>query len=128
MLKPIYTPEDLEAEPQPVTLLFEVCQKNGKQVVIKNQEKGSWNVARVYVDRTLVASGSSKQKPIARLNAARQALIILSDSMDTKIKTVVTIDGIDGSFEIEGATQKLHDFCSRKKWQNPSYRYILHDI
>ncbi|XP_008449147.2 ribonuclease 3-like protein 2 isoform X1 [Cucumis melo] len=121
LLKPIYTPEDLEAEPQPVTLLFEVCQKNGKQVDIKNREKGSRNVASVYVDGTPVASGSSKQKPIARLNAARQALIILSDSMDTKIKTVVTIDGIDGSGEIEGAMQKLHDFCSRKKWQNPSY-------
>lgn len=121
-LKPIYTPEDLEADPQPVTLLFEDCQKKGKQVHIENQEKGSTYVAKVYVDRRLVASGSSKQKPIARLNAAREALIILSDSTDTKIKRAVTIDGIDGSFEIEGAKQKLHDFCCRKKWQSPSYR------
>ncbi|XP_031739986.1 ribonuclease 3-like protein 2 [Cucumis sativus] len=120
-LKPIYTPEDLKADPQPVTLLFEDCQKKGKQVHIENQEKGSTYVAKVYVDCRPVASGFSKQKPIARLNAAREALIILSDSTDTKIKRVVTIDGIDGSFEIEGAKQKLHDFCCRKKWQSPSY-------
>ncbi|KAA0055862.1 hypothetical protein IC582_014598 [Cucumis melo] len=121
LLEPIYTLEELQVEPQPVTVLFDVCQRNGKQVDIKNWKNGSKNIASVYVDGTFVASGSSMQKEIARLNAAREALIKLSGSMDTKIKTVVTINGIDESFEIEGAKQKLHDFCCRKKWQKPKY-------
>ncbi|CAK9321823.1 unnamed protein product [Citrullus colocynthis] len=121
LLEPIYTLEDLQVEPQPVTVLFEVCQKNGKQVDIKNWKNGSTNVANVYVDGSFVASGTSMQKEIARLNAAREALIKLSDFMDTRIRTVVTIDGIDESFEIEGAKHKLHDFCCKKKWPKPNY-------
>ena len=130
MLEPIYTLEELQVEPQPVTVLFQVCQRNGKQVDIKHWKNGSNSIASVYVDGKFVASGSSMQKEIARLNAAREALIKLSDSMDTRIKTFVTIDGIDESFEIEGAKQKLHDVCSKRKWQKPNYRYIflLYDI
>lgn len=111
-----------------MTMLFEVCQKHGKQVDIKNWRNGSKNVASVYVDGSFVASGSSMQKEIARLNAAREALIKLSKSMDTSTRTVVTIDGIDESFEIEGAKQKLHDFCCKKKWPKPNYRYNISDV
>ncbi|XP_022965096.1 ribonuclease 3-like protein 2 [Cucurbita maxima] len=121
LLEPIYTPEDLEVEPQPVTVLFEVCQKNGKQVDIKNWSNGSKTVSSVFVDGTFVASGSSTHKEIARLNAAREALAKLSKTMDINIRTAVTIDGIDESFEIEGAKQKLHDFCCKKKWPKPNY-------
>ncbi|KAE8649376.1 ribonuclease 3-like protein 2 [Cucumis sativus] len=121
LLEPIYTLEELQVEPQPVTVLFQVCQRNGKQVDIKHWKNGSNSIASVYVDGKFVASGSSMQKEIARLNAAREALIKLSDSMDTRIKTFVTIDGIDESFEIEGAKQKLHDVCSKRKWQKPNY-------
>ena len=130
MLEPIYTLEELQVEPQPVTVLFQVCQRNGKQVDIKHWKNGSNSIASVHVDGKFVASGSSMQKEIARLNAAREALIKLSDSMDTRIKTFVTIDGIDESFEIEGAKQKLHDVCCKRKWQKPNYRYIflLYDI
>lgn len=109
-------------------MLFEVCQKNGKQVDIKNWKNGSKNVASVYVDGSFVASGTSMQKEIARLNAAREALIKLSDFMDTRIRTVVTIDGIDESFEIEGAKHKLHDFCCKKKWPKPNYRYMIFEM
>lgn len=92
-------------------------------VDMKNWRNGSKTVSSVYVDGSFVASGSSKQKQIARLDAAREALKKLSKFMDISNRTAITIDGIDESFEIEGAKQKLHDFCSKKKWQKPTYRY-----
>ena len=59
-------------------MLFELCQKQGKDVDIISWKKGLKNVASVYVDGQFVASGSSEQKEIAKLNAAKGALHKLS--------------------------------------------------
>ncbi|XP_058766603.1 ribonuclease 3-like protein 2 [Vicia villosa] len=56
LLEPMVTLDDLEQNPQPVKMLYEICQKNGKKV-----------------DGELVAS-SSEQKDIARFEAAKAAL------------------------------------------------------
>ncbi|KAJ7963764.1 Ribonuclease 3-like protein 2 [Quillaja saponaria] len=40
LLEPIVTHDDLKQQPQPVTMLFELCQKRGKQVDIKHWRKG----------------------------------------------------------------------------------------
>lgn len=121
LLEPIVTLEDLQQQPQPVTMLFELCQKQGKQVDIKHWRNGAKNIASVYVDGAFVASGSSEQKEIAKLNAAKQALHKLFQSMPTDIRMIDVCNGITGSFVIEGAKQKLHELCSKKKWPKPTY-------
>ncbi|XWS09769.1 hypothetical protein CRYUN_Cryun39dG0017800 [Craigia yunnanensis] len=120
LLEPIVTLEHLQQQPQPVTLLFEFCQKQGKHVDIKHWKTELKNIASVYVDGEFVASGSSEQKEIAKLNAARGALHKLSESMPVDLNAF-GINGIDGSSEIEGAKQKLHELCGKKKWPKPIY-------
>ncbi|XVE50706.1 hypothetical protein DITRI_Ditri01bG0184700 [Diplodiscus trichospermus] len=120
LLEPIVTLEHLQQQPQPVTLLFEFCQKRGKHVDIKHWKTELKNIATVYVDGEFVASGSSEQKEIAKLNAARGALHKLAGSMHVDVDAS-GINGINGSFEIEGAKQKLHELCCKKKWPKPIY-------
>ncbi|XP_022717906.1 ribonuclease 3-like protein 2 [Durio zibethinus] len=120
LLEPIITLEHLQQHPQPVTVLFEFCQKQGKHVDIKHWNNGLKNVASVFVDGEFVASGSSEQKEIAKLNAARGALHKLLTSMPVDVNAF-GMDGITESFEIEGAKQKLHELCSKKKWPKPIY-------
>lgn len=125
-MEPIVTHEALQQQPQPVTLLYELCQKDGKHVDIKHWRKGSKNIASVYVGGKFIASGSSDEKEIAKLNAAKEALQKLSSKLKDTEMTQNNLE-INGSCEIDGAKQKLHEFCSKKKWPKPSYRYdILH--
>ncbi|GAV81958.1 dsrm domain-containing protein/Ribonuclease_3 domain-containing protein, partial [Cephalotus follicularis] len=121
LLEPIVTLEDLQQQPQPVTMLFELCQKNGKQVDIKHWKNGSKYIASVYVDGNFIASGSSEQKEIAKLNVAKLSLHKLSDSRPTKMEGLENTGELDGKSEIEGAKQKLHELCRKKKWPKPSY-------
>lgn len=128
-MEPIITMEDLKQKPQPVTLLFELCQKQGKQVDIKYWRKKDKNIASVYVDGEFIASGSSEQKEISKLNAAREALHKLSQSMPVDNGGMIeNYNDVDGKSEIEGAKQKLHELCSKKKWLKPTYKYeiLLH--
>lgn len=118
-MEPFVTLEELQQQPQPVTMLFELCQKQGKQVDIKHWRNGAKNVASIYVDGTFVASGSSKQKEMAKLNAAKHALRKLSLSIPSNV------GAFDSSVGIEGAKQKLHELCGKKKWPKPKYRYEL---
>ncbi|XP_050370246.1 ribonuclease 3-like protein 2 [Argentina anserina] len=118
VLEPIVTPEDLQQQPQPVTKLFEVCQKHGKHVDIKYWRNEMKSIASVHVDGKFVASGSSEQKEVAKVNAVAIALRKLSKSMrldDTSFEVIT------GSFHIEGAKDKLHQLCGKKKWHKPVY-------
>lgn len=122
ILEPIVTLEDLQQQPQPVTMLFERCQKQGKNVDIKHWKNEAKSIASVYVDGQFIASSSSEQKEIAKLNAAKGALLKLSNSLPTNLNNVSLLDIFDGSsFEIEGAKQKLHELCGKKKWPKPNY-------
>ncbi|KAF4387039.1 hypothetical protein G4B88_024611 [Cannabis sativa] len=123
LLEPMVTLEDLLQQPQPVTMLFELCQKHGKQVDIRHWRNESKNVASVYVDGKFVASGSSEHKEISKLNAAKLALCKLSKSLPNSIDGLSQImNGIKESFEIEGAKQKLHELCGKKKWPKPTFK------
>ncbi|KAK7812521.1 ribonuclease 3-like protein 2 [Quercus suber] len=51
---------------------------------------------------------------IARLNAAKQALLELAKSMPTNIGRLDFSFGLNKSLEIEGAKQKLQEFCQKK--------------
>ena len=124
-MEPIVTLEDLQQQPQPVTMLFELCQKQGKQVDIKFRRTGAKNVATVYIDGKFIALGSSEKKETAKLNAARQALLKLSESIPTNVGRLDFSFGLNKSFEIDGAKQKLHEICGKKKWPKPIYRYEL---
>ena len=108
-----------------VMMLFELCQKQGKQVDIKYSKNGEKNVATVYVDGKFIASGSSEKKETAKLNAAKQALLKLSESMPTNVGRLDFSFGLNKSFEIDGAKQKLHELCGKKKWPKPIYGYKL---
>ncbi|KAE8723542.1 Ribonuclease 3-like protein 2 [Hibiscus syriacus] len=117
LLEPIVTLEDLQQQPQPVTLLFDICQKQRKQVDIIHSKNGEKTIAEVYVDGEFIASDSSYQKDIAKLTAVKKALLKLSKSMAVDVDSF----GIDESFKIEGAKQKLHELSTKKKWSKPIY-------
>lgn len=125
LLEPIVTPDDLVQQPQPVTLLFELCQKNGKNVDIKHWRNNAKSIASVYVDGHFVASASAEQKDIAKLDAAKAALHKLGNLVPASTGLLDFCPGIDGTFEIEAAKQVLHELCGKKKWSKPEYRQAL---
>lgn len=122
LLEPIATLEDLEQQPQPVTMLFELCQKDGKQVNIKHWRHGVKNIATVFVDGKFVASSSTEQKETAKLKAAKKALLMLSEPRSNGVEMKDCSKEFNETFEIEGSKQKLHEICGKKKWPKPSYR------
>lgn len=124
-MEPIVTLEDLKRQPQPVTMLFELCQKRGKQIDFRHWKKDLMNTISIYVDDRFIASGSSEQKEVAKLNAAKEALSKLSESMPLHLRMLGVFDDINGKFEIDGAKQKLHELCGKKKWQRPAYTYEI---
>ncbi|KZV56391.1 ribonuclease 3-like protein 2 [Dorcoceras hygrometricum] len=111
----------LEQHPHPVTMLFEQCQKDGKQVDIRHWRNGDRNIASVYVDGHNVASASSEKKENAKLHAAKSALQRLSYE-PSDVKMVSTCSRFNGNCEIEGAKHKLHELCAKKKWHKPIYK------
>ncbi|XP_061361005.1 ribonuclease 3-like protein 2 [Gastrolobium bilobum] len=122
LMEPIATLDDLEQQPQPVTMLFDLCQKKGKLIDIKHRRKGEKSIARVFVDGEFVASASSEQRDIARLDAAKIALHKLANIMPIGTKILDFFACIDSTFEIKQAKQKLHELCAIKRWPNPVYR------
>ena len=86
-MEPIVTPKVLQQQPHPITILHELCQKQGRKVDIKLGREGAKNIATVYVDGVSIAQCSSDQfMDIADLNAAKQALLELSKSMTTNLQ------------------------------------------
>ncbi|XP_008775637.3 ribonuclease 3-like protein 2 [Phoenix dactylifera] len=121
MLEPIITLETLNE--QPVTTLYELCQKHGKSVDFKNWKKRKTNVMNVFVDGKLIGIGSSEQKMIAKLNAARDALEKLScpEAVFMNIGPC-SAEGDGAGEQIQGSKQKLHELCSKKRWPKPVYK------
>lgn len=127
---------------QPVTTLYEQCQKKGKSVQLKSSSKGSRYNIKVFVDRKLVGSGSAEQKHIAKLNAARDALQNLSSSEEEEEEEESTDSTMEMEAEEEeccclqshpvaavrveeakeGAKKILNELCSKRHWPNPMYR------
>lgn len=64
----------LEEQPQPVTMLFGLCKKDGKQVDVEHRKEGDKNIASVYLDGQFIASASSEHKENAKLQVAKAAL------------------------------------------------------
>lgn len=85
LLEPLVTFNVLLRHPQPVTELFQLCQKQGKQVSMKFTKNGDNDIAAsVFVEGKVVASSSSKEWKIAKRNVAKVALRKLSASASFK--------------------------------------------
>lgn len=107
----------LSQQPQPVTMLYELCQKDGKQVDIKHWRKEEKDIASVFVDGQFIISASSENKENAKLHAAKAALAKLACKSTSKLDLEV-----EPNTEFGGAKQKLNELCGRKKWPVPIYR------
>lgn len=121
LLEPIITAENLDE--QPVTTLYVFCQKQGKRLDIKNWKQGSLNIADVFIDGILVGSGSSEQKSIAKLNAARNTLQKLSSSHITDMDVDMCLTNGNEITDEKGSSKKrLHELCCKKHWLKPIYK------
>ncbi|KAG6522028.1 hypothetical protein ZIOFF_019162 [Zingiber officinale] len=124
MLEPIITEETVEE--QPVAALYMFCQKNGRRLGIKNQIEGSLNIVSILVDGQLVCTASSEQKLMARINAARMALRLLSASPVAESCSVTTGNEAAGKKDVE-CKQRLHSLCGKNHWGCPVYRIVEED-
>ncbi|CAD5188084.1 unnamed protein product [Musa acuminata subsp. malaccensis] len=121
ILEPIITSENMDE--QPVTTLYELCQKQGRSIEIKNWKRGFVNITNVFVDGDLMGIGCSEQKTIAKLNAARDALQKLSTLEEADMEVELSSAAGNGTAEEkDGSKQKLNQFCSKKHWIMPIYK------
>ncbi|KAL1556268.1 ribonuclease 3-like protein 2 [Salvia divinorum] len=126
LLEPIVMLNDLEQQPQPVTMLFQLCQKDGNLADISYRRKDEKTFATVTVNGEFIASASSEQREMAKLLAAKAALEKLSHRSCNPLKdTIFNQLNMDG--EIEEAKQKLYEVCGKKKWPKPNYKILKED-
>ncbi|XP_074557714.1 ribonuclease 3-like protein 2 [Curcuma longa] len=121
ILEPIITEETVVE--QPVAALYMFCQKHGRRVGIKNQIKDSLNIISVLVDEQLVCTSSSEQKAMARINAARTALRLLSAGLVADSCFVATGNEAAGKKDDE-CKQRLYSLCGQNHWGHPVYRIV----
>ncbi|XP_051183642.1 ribonuclease 3-like protein 2 isoform X2 [Lolium perenne] len=126
LFEPIITAETIDE--QPVSTLHELCQKHGKVAQFKTWQKGGTTVANVFVDGTLVGMGSSEQRVIAKLNAARDAVGKLLGEAKQQVLTtgVGHVSGVEVG-ELRECKQKLHEQCIMKRWSKPIYKLEKED-
>ncbi|KAI3510214.1 hypothetical protein L1887_25745 [Cichorium endivia] len=116
LLEPLVMLNVLEKQPQPITMLFEACQKEGKIVDIKHWRKGERNIASVYIDGVFIASGSSENKENAKLHAAEVALTRLQNT------DAISLHNCNENTKTKGPKRKIHELCNRKRWPKATYR------
>ncbi|CAD5323635.1 Double-stranded RNA-binding domain [Arabidopsis suecica] len=117
LLEPIVTLDDLQKQPQPVSMLFKLCHKHKKRIDIKNWKDGNVSIAVIYLDDELLASGRAENKDIARLIAAKEALRKLSEVFP--VEMVIDEDSVE--IQLTHAKTKLNEICLKKKWPKPIY-------
>ncbi|EEC78883.1 hypothetical protein OsI_19246 [Oryza sativa Indica Group] len=120
LFEPIITAETIDE--QPVTMLHELCQKHGKMAQFKTWQKGGMTVVNVFVAGELVGIGSSEQKVIAKLNAARDATRKLAGAKKQVLTTGVGNGLGDEIGELRECKQKLNEQCSRQNWPKPIFK------
>ncbi|KAK1258026.1 Ribonuclease 3-like protein 2 [Acorus gramineus] len=120
LLEPVIMSETFHE--QPVTALYEFCQKYGMAVDIRNWKKGDKNITNVFVEKKLVGVGCSEQKEIAKLNAAKDALEKLSASNAVTVEVGEVVVPPSVAVDNKEYKQALNGFCSKKHWPKPTYR------
>ncbi|ESQ47837.1 hypothetical protein EUTSA_v10020929mg [Eutrema salsugineum] len=117
LLEPIVTLDDLQRQPQPISMLFQLCHKHEKRIDIRYLKDGKSSVAGVYLDDELFASGRAEHRDIAKLIAAKEAVRKLSEC--TPIAMVIDEGSLE--VELEDCKMKLNEICYKKKWPRPIY-------
>ncbi|PWZ09478.1 Ribonuclease 3-like protein 2 [Zea mays] len=121
LFEPIITAETIDE--QPVTTLHELCQKHGKVAQFKTWQKDGMIVVNVFVGGEMVGLGSSEQKVIAKLNAARDALSKLIGGAKQQVLINCAANGlVDDIAELRECKQKLIEQCIRKHWPKPIFK------
>uniref|UniRef100_A0A0A9DNI1 DRBM domain-containing protein n=1 Tax=Arundo donax TaxID=35708 RepID=A0A0A9DNI1_ARUDO len=121
LFEPIITAETIDE--QPVTMLHELCQKHGKVAQFKTWQKGGVTVVNVFVSGELVGIGSSEQKVIAKLNAARDALDKLVGGAKQQVLTTRVSNGSEYEIgDLRECKKKLIEQCIRKHWPKPTFK------
>ncbi|KAK2970943.1 hypothetical protein RJ640_004735 [Escallonia rubra] len=121
LLEPIVTLDALLRQPQPVTMLNDLCQKNGmgRRVRFEYEKEGDEYVAFVIRDGISICSASSEKKKNAELHAAKKSLEKLFGPTACREYITEKISELNETGEIEGAKQKLND---RYEFLTPSSR------
>nr|CAB3461873.1 unnamed protein product [Digitaria exilis] len=120
LFEPIITAETIDE--QPVATLLELCQKHGKLAQFKTWQKGGMTVVNVFVGGEMVGLGSSEQKVIAKLNAARDALGKLVGGAKEQLLITAVGNGGDGIGELRECKNKLTEHCVGKHWPKPIFK------
>ncbi|KAL9680394.1 hypothetical protein QQ045_018273 [Rhodiola kirilowii] len=120
LLEPTVTYEDIKKHPQPVTTLFELYQKEGKQVKFKQGRSGAKIVSNVFVGGKFIVSSHMHQKVTAKICAAKEALEKL-EQVAIEEEFAENYKEFKGTCEIVGAKQKLLELCGKNNWPKPSF-------
>ncbi|CAD6272333.1 unnamed protein product [Miscanthus lutarioriparius] len=121
LFEPIITAETIDE--QPVTTLHELCQKHGKVAQFETWQKGGMTMVNVFVGGEMVGLGSSEQKVIAKLNAARDALGKLIGGAKQQVLINGVANGlVDEIGELRECKQKLTELCIGKHWPKPIFK------
>ncbi|OEL16544.1 Ribonuclease 3-like protein 2 [Dichanthelium oligosanthes] len=124
LFEPIITAETIDE--QPVTTLLELCQKHGKVAQFKTWQKGGMTMVNVFVGGEMVGLGSSEQKVIAKLNAARDALgKLVSGAKRQVLITGVCNGSVDEIGELRESKHKLAEQCIGKHWPKPIFNLLF---
>ncbi|KAK1400526.1 Ribonuclease 3-like protein 2 [Heracleum sosnowskyi] len=118
LFQPLVSLQMLEQQPQPITMLFELCQKNGQQVEFKQWREDDKNFSSVYVDSKFIVSESSDSKENAKLHAAMAAL----KKLEHQTGKIDVYSSWFENGEIVTPKRKLNEICLKKKWSKPTYR------
>ncbi|KAL7593457.1 hypothetical protein Lser_V15G35324 [Lactuca serriola] len=102
LLEPMIMLNVLEKQSQPVTMIYEACEKEGKIVDTKK--------------------GRKEKKENVKLHAAEVALSNLTRLKSTDAVSLHMDVDCGEATEIKGAKLKIHQFCNRRKWPKGTYR------
>lgn len=134
LLEPVVTLDNIQQ--QPVTMLYELCQKLGKNVDFKYPKNGAESVTDVYVDGKLLSTASSEQKETSKLAAAKDALRKMMNplfsqiesnanvQMPSRIESNANVQIVREVSEIREAKHKLIEYCSKNGFLKPTYRIV----
>ncbi|CAI9756859.1 unnamed protein product [Fraxinus pennsylvanica] len=101
-------------------MLFELCQRDGKDADIRCDRNGKRNMASVYVDGELLASSYSEQKENATFHADKAAVNKLPRTT-SEIKWINSMMISMWKMTLKKQNTSYMTVCGKKKWPNPEY-------
>lgn len=121
MLEPLVTLENIQQ--QPVTMLYELCQKLGKKLDFTHLRNGEKNVTNVHVDGKMMSSASAEQKETSKLSAAKEALGMMMNP-NSSMESTGSAQFAREMPEIQEAKRKLVEHCHKNGSMKPIYSIV----